>query len=90
MSNSTIYINGQAKGNSTYAKGVENMKLRCTKCGKFLGKIDGTADAEIKCPRCDKLNKYSIKPTDIDREDAEELMKARSYKRVNGAPRETR
>ena len=65
------------------------MKIRCTKCGKLLGKIDGTADAEIKCPRCDKLNKYSIKPTDIDREDAEELMKARSYKRVNGALRET-
>lgn len=47
------------------------MKIRCTKCGKLLGKIDGTADAEIKCPRCGKLNKCSIKPTDIDREDVE-------------------
>ncbi|MEY8001596.1 Com family DNA-binding transcriptional regulator [Clostridium sp. Mt-5] len=66
------------------------MKLRCTKCGKLLGKIDGTADAEIKCPRCDTMNKYSIKPTDINKEDVEELMKPRSYKRVNGALRETR
>ncbi|MEY8763357.1 MULTISPECIES: Com family DNA-binding transcriptional regulator [Clostridium] len=50
------------------------MKLRCTKCGKFLGKIDGTADAEIKCPRCGTLNKYSIKLTDIDREEGSETI----------------
>jgi hypothetical protein len=36
------------------------------------------------------MNKYSIKPTDIDREDAKELMKARSYKRVKGSLREVR
>jgi len=66
------------------------MEIRCKHCGKLLGKIDGTADAEIKCPRCNTMNKYSIKPTDIDTGEVEELMKARSYKRVRGAIRETR
>jgi len=29
-------------------------KVRCSKCGKLLGKIKGRA--EIKCPRCKKIN----------------------------------
>ena len=66
------------------------MKIRCTKCGKLLMVADGTADIEIKCTKCGKMNKYSIKPTDIDTGEVEELMKSRSYKRVNGAIRETK
>jgi phage FluMu protein Com len=34
--------------------------IRCVKCGKLLGKING--EYEIKCPRCKELNtKRSVK-----------------------------
>lgn len=29
-------------------------EIRCRGCGKLLGKIEGSA--EIKCPRCGKMN----------------------------------
>lgn len=66
------------------------MEIRCKHCGKLLAKVEGKADIEIQCPRCKKVDTYNIKATDIDQEEAEELMKARSYKRVNGAIREIR
>lgn len=31
-------------------------EVRCIKCGKLLGKIKGVA--EIKCTRCNTLNKF--------------------------------
>lgn len=35
--------------------------VRCTKCNKLLGKVEG--DYEIKCPRCGTMNtkKESVK-----------------------------
>lgn len=30
------------------------LEFRCAKCGKLLGRVDGSA--EIKCPRCGELN----------------------------------
>lgn len=38
------------------------IEIKCTKCGKLLMKIKGTAYIEIKCPRCKAINKYNIKP----------------------------
>lgn len=66
------------------------MKIRCKHCGKLLAKVEGKADIEIQCSRCKKIDKYSVKANDIDSKEAEELMKARSYKRVRGAIREMR
>jgi predicted RNA-binding Zn-ribbon protein involved in translation (DUF1610 family) len=33
------------------------INIRCTKCNKLLGKKQESAYVEIKCPRCDELNK---------------------------------
>jgi len=38
------------------------LEFRCAKCGKLLGRIDGSA--EIKCPRCRDLNIFK-KPREI-------------------------
>lgn len=32
-------------------------EIRCSNCNKFLGKVSGPA--EIKCPRCGKLQKIN-------------------------------
>ena len=77
-------------GSISILQGSENMELRCKHCGKLLAKVEGKADIEMHCPRCKKMDKYSVKATDIDSKEAEELMKARSYKRVRGAIREMR
>ena len=35
-------------------KAMRLLEFRCAKCGRLLGRIDGSA--EIKCPRCGELN----------------------------------
>jgi phage FluMu protein Com len=53
---------GQVKsaGEKGSCKEEQMNDIRCVKCGKLLGKING--EYEIKCPRCKELNtKRSVK-----------------------------
>ncbi len=39
------------------------IEFRCTRCGKLLGYLEGKA--EIKCPRCKKINKLNTEQRKI-------------------------
>jgi LSD1 subclass zinc finger protein len=41
-------------------------EIRCKKCGKLLGKIEGKA--EIKCPRCKEINTVNAERSVRDEE----------------------
>lgn len=58
------------------------IQLRCGKCGKLLGRIDG--NVEIKCPRCGALNTYNavtriniVTPKDKQGGDGRECLRKR-------------
>lgn len=38
---------------------VKLSEYRCSKCNRLLGKING--QAEIKCPKCGKINRIGVK-----------------------------
>jgi LSD1 subclass zinc finger protein len=51
------------------------MDVRCKKCNKLLGKIDGAY--EIKCPRCGEINK-SFEPHEYEEEVKKLILKMHS------------
>jgi len=56
-----------------YQRGNNMQEVRCKKCNKLLGYING--DYEIKCPRCGEMN---VRKENVKDEVGEELYKGKT------------